>query len=77
MSKRIKENGQVKKAERRAKKEGLRGYYAMVERVPLKGKKYRYTRLVSVEKAAVLLYGRLDSIGNIVKSSREYKLIGQ
>ena len=74
MSKRIKENGQIKKAERRAKKEGLNSYYTMVERVPLEGKKYRYTKLVSVNKAAEMLYGKLNKVGVIVKSSREYKL---
>jgi len=75
MSKRTKNgNGKLKKAERKANKEGLRSGYTMVQRVPLKGKKTVYTKLVPVSKAARLIYGTPDGFGGVVKSSREYKL---
>ena len=77
MSKRIKEIGlgKAKKALRKNNKEGLRDYYVMVKRTPLEKGLRTYTKLMSVAQAAGKLYGKLNSIGTKVESSRTYKAV--
>lgn len=67
--------GKIKKAERRAKKEGLRPHYVMVQRVPTEKGLRAYTKLVTIDKAAVLIYGRRVYGGAIEKLSREFKAV--
>lgn len=80
MSKRIKEKGlgKAKKALRRQNKVGLNSYYVMVERQPSEKRLKRYTKLVPVQKASVLVLGRQVGVGTTtkrVKLSRDFKRI--
>ena len=66
--------GKIVKAERREKKVGLRSYYAMVVREPLEKGLRAYTRLVPIRKAAELVYGKMGTMGEKIKSTRTYRI---
>ena len=77
MSTRIKEKGlgQAKKELRRSNKEGLNPFYIMVQREPLEKGLKAYTKLVSLEKAAVLIYGRPSLMGTPTILTRTFKVV--
>ena len=67
--------GKAKKELRRNNKEGLNPYYIMVQREPLEKRLKAYTKLVSLEKAAVLIYGRPSLMGTPTVLTRTFKSV--
>ena len=76
MSKKNKEigAGKIVKEQRRKNKEGLRSHYVMVAREPLEKGLKTYTKLVTVRKAAELVYGKLSALGEKIKPTRTYRI---
>ena len=67
--------GKLKKAERKAKKEGLRSHYVMVARVPNKKGLRTYSKIVTHQKASVLVDGRPTYSGIREPLSRKFVVI--
>ena len=69
--------GKEKKAQRRKNKENLKGYYVQVIRVNPKNEKdhVSYPKLVTTQKAAEMIYGKMDRLGKVSKNLKhEWKL---
>lgn len=63
--------GKLKKAERKAKKVGLRSYYVKVQ-----NQRTKYTKIVSRVKAFYMVHGVMNEFGERVKTvTDEYKVI--
>ena len=64
--------GKIKKAERKARKEGLRSHYVMVTRIPNEKGLRAYTKLVTHQKASILVDGRPTYSGIREPLSRKF-----
>ena len=67
--------GKIKKAERKARKEGLRSHYVMVARIPNEKGLKTYSKIVTHQKASVLVDGRPTYSGVREHLSRQFVVV--